>query len=308
MNIWIYILSGTVTSSLFYVLVTYSSLFRLSNKVKDAFAAMDVYLKKRWDLIPCVIKTVNGYAKHERDTLDDIIRIRSGIYDMMSPNDKIYTNEKLRTDISKIMMAAERYPDLKANQNYLDLCTKLSIIENEIANTREHYNEAAKVINLKIQIFPNSLVAALFRFKERRMFNIFIFLFSFILFSCEENSDYSLTKYHVDMIVNENNTFNITEQISAQFNVDKHGIIRAIPLQNNVVRLDGTESHNRAKITNISIKGDLFEENISGGMKELKIGDPDKYITGNKDYEISYLYDIGNDPLNDCDELYFNLI
>ena len=170
MNIWIYILSGTVTSSLFYVLVTYSSLIRLSNKVKDAFAAMDVYLKKRWDLIPCIIKTVNGYAKHERDTLDDIIRIRSGIYEMMSPNDKIYTNEKLRTDISKIMMAAERYPDLKANQNYLDLCTKLSIIENEIANTREHYNEAAKVINLKIQIFPNSLVAAMFRFKERRMF------------------------------------------------------------------------------------------------------------------------------------------
>ena len=105
---------------LLYVLVTYNSFISLSNNVKEAFATMDVYLKKRWDLIPAIVQTVKAYAKHEKDTLEEVIRIRSGIYDMMSQNDKIYTNEQLRTDISKIMMVAEKYPDLKANENFLD--------------------------------------------------------------------------------------------------------------------------------------------------------------------------------------------
>ena len=170
MTIWTYAILGTVALLLLYVIVSYNSFISLSNRVKEAFATMDVYLKKRWDLIPCLVQTVKGYAKHEKDTLEALIRIRSGIYEMMSPNDKLYTNEQLKTDISKIMMVAENYPDLKANENFLDLSMQLSTIENEIANARKYYNAAVRIINIKIRMFPSNMVAALFRFKESRMF------------------------------------------------------------------------------------------------------------------------------------------
>jgi len=170
MTIWTYAILGTVALLLLYVIVSYNSFISLSNRVKEAFATMDVYLKKRWDLIPGLVQTVKGYAKHEKDTLEALIRTRSGIYEMMSPNDKLYTNEQLKTDISKIMMVAENYPDLKANENFLDLSMQLSTIENEIANARKYYNAAVRIINIKIRMFPSNMVAALFRFKESRMF------------------------------------------------------------------------------------------------------------------------------------------
>ena len=154
------------------------------------------------------------------------------------------------------------------------------------------------------------MTVAMFRFKERRMSDIFIFLFSLVLFSCEveEGSDYSLTKYHVDMIVNENNTFDITERISVHFEVEKHGVNCSIPLNNNVVRFDGIKSRNRVKVTNVCVEGDIYEEEIGLGKKIIKIGDPEKMFTGSKDYVISYLYDIGKDPLEDYDELYYHII
>ena len=166
----IYIISGIVALSLLYILVTYNSFIRLSNSVKEAFATMDVYLKKRWDLIPAIVQTVKGYAKHEKDTLEEVVRIRSGVYDMMSQDDKIYTNEKLRGDISKIMMVAEKYPDLKANENFLDLSRQLSSVENDIANARKYYNAVVRIINNKIQMFPSNMIAALFSFKKEKMF------------------------------------------------------------------------------------------------------------------------------------------
>ena len=167
---WIYLISGIVIILLYYTLVTYNSFISLSNNVKEAFATMDVYLKKRWDLIPAIVQTVKGYAKHEKDTLEEVIRIRSGVYDMMSQSDKIYTNEQLRSDISKIMMVAEKYPDLKANENFLDLSKQLSNVENDIANARKYYNAVVRIINNKIRMFPSNMIAALFRFKEERMF------------------------------------------------------------------------------------------------------------------------------------------
>ena len=124
----------------------------------------------------------------------------------------------------------------------------------------------------------------------------------------DTSSQYLLSKYHIDIQVNENNTFQITEYIRVHFHVDRHGIIRKIPLRNEVVRLNGTKSRNKVKITNVSVEGDMFEESVSGGNKILRIGDPYRMITGSKDYVISYLYDIGKDPCKDYDELYFNII
>ena len=126
--------------------------------------------------------------------------------------------------------------------------------------------------------------------------------------SANANNEYTLTKYKIDVEVYENNTFFITERITAQYQVPKHGIIRKVPLRNKVIRLDGTKSSNRAKISHIDVIGDKFSVSNESGSKAIKIGDPDRQITGNKEYTVMYLYDLGKDKSKDFDELYFNLI
>ncbi len=121
------------------------------------------------------------------------------------------------------------------------------------------------------------------------------------------NGQYALTKYKIDIKVNENNTFNISEYITAYFNINKHGIFRKIPLRNEVVRLDGKKSNNRAKISDITVNEKYSTYNESG-YKVIKIGDPNYTLTGSKDYIINYLYNIGKDTVKDYDEFYFNLI
>ncbi|MGI6329787.1 MAG: DUF2207 domain-containing protein [Bacilli bacterium] len=121
------------------------------------------------------------------------------------------------------------------------------------------------------------------------------------------NGEYALTKYKIDIKVNENNTFNITEFITAYFNVEKHGIFRKIPLRNKVVRLDGTKSNNRAKISDIRVNEQSITYNELG-YQVIKIGDPNSISIGSKDYVINYLYNIGKDTGKGYDEFYFNLI
>lgn len=118
---------------------------------------------------------------------------------------------------------------------------------------------------------------------------------------------YIIEKYDVNMIVNEDNTFDITETITTNFGQAKHGIYRKIPLENTVNRLDGTSSKNRAKITNIKVN-EKFSTSTENGYKVIKIGDANKTITGEHTYVISYTYDIGKDKLKDADELYYNLV
>ena len=121
------------------------------------------------------------------------------------------------------------------------------------------------------------------------------------------NSEYTLNNYDINIIVNENNTLNITEKIGAYFNVEKHGIFRKIPLRNEVTRLDGTTSKNRAKISDIKVS-DNYSLSTESGYKVIKIGDANYTLTGQKNYEISYLYNLGRDTGKEYDELYFNLI
>lgn len=122
-----------------------------------------------------------------------------------------------------------------------------------------------------------------------------------------KDNGYSIESYDINMVVNENNTFDITEKITAHFNVARHGIYRRIPLKNSITRLDGTKSNNRAKISNIAVS-ERYTISKENGYEVIKIGDPNKTITGNRSYTIKYTYDIGKDPLKDADELYFNLI
>jgi len=119
--------------------------------------------------------------------------------------------------------------------------------------------------------------------------------------------DYVIDSYDVNISVNENNTFNIQEKIVAYFNIEKHGIYRSIPLRNKITRLDGTSSTNNAKVSNIDIDS-AFSTSYENNDKVLKIGDEKKFLTGTKEYNISYSYGIGNDTCKDYDELYFNII
>lgn len=121
------------------------------------------------------------------------------------------------------------------------------------------------------------------------------------------NGEYAITQFKINIIVNEDNTFNITEYITAYFNVEKHGIIRKIPLRNKIVRLDGTQSSNRAKISDIKINESSTAQ-TENGYKILKIGDPNVTITGSKNYIINYFYEMGEYPSKKYDEFYFNLI
>lgn len=169
----LYIGSGIVVLMLIYIFVIYNSLIKLSNKIQEAFATMDVYLKKRWDLIPNIVETVKSYAKYERVTLENIVNLRNSAYDKMSMNDKINTNEKLATDISKLMLLVENYPDLKANQSFMDLSSQLSKVEEDIANSRKYYNAIVRNMNNKVQMFPSNLIAKLFGYKTQKMFEVF---------------------------------------------------------------------------------------------------------------------------------------
>ncbi len=169
---WIYIILAIIGILLIYIFTLYNSFVKLNNKVKEAFSTMDVYLKKRWDLIPNIVETVKGYAKHENDTLKEIVNLRNSAYDSMSDEDKIKTNEKLSTGVNKIMALAESYPDLKANENFKDLSMQLAKVEDDIANARKYYNGVVRMFNDKVEMFPNNLFANIFGYKAKAMFEV----------------------------------------------------------------------------------------------------------------------------------------
>ena len=153
-----------------YFLVTYNSLVKLNNRVKEAFSTMDVYLKKRWDLIPNIVQVVKGYAKHEKETLEEVIKLRNVNYDDMSNDDKIKSNVELNGKIIKIMALAEAYPDLKANENFLSLQKDLTGIEDEIAQSRKYYNAVVRNFNNKVEMIPSNIVAKILGYKTKTMF------------------------------------------------------------------------------------------------------------------------------------------
>ncbi|CDB31785.1 lemA family protein [Clostridium sp. CAG:575] len=169
-NMALYILIGIIFLLLVYFLVTYNSLVKSNNIVKEAFSTMDVYLKKRWDLIPNLVEIVKEYTKYEQSTLMQITNLRTDAYENMTMNKKININEQLTQEVSKIMLISENYPELKASENFLQLSRDLTYVEDEIANSRKYYNGSVRILNTKIQVFPSNIVARMFGFKPANMF------------------------------------------------------------------------------------------------------------------------------------------
>ena len=167
---WIYIFIGIIIVLLIYIFVLYNSFVKLDNKANEAFSTMDVYLKKRWDLIPNIVEVVKGYSKHEKNTLEELVSLRNKTYDNMTNNEKIKTNESISNDISKIMVLAESYPELKASENFINLSKNLTKVEDEIANSRKYYNAVVRMFNNKVSMFPSNICAKIFGYKEKDMF------------------------------------------------------------------------------------------------------------------------------------------
>ena len=167
----LYIIIGIIVVVILYVLIVNNSIIKYFNRVKEAFSTMDVYLKKRFDLIPNLVETVKSYANYENKTLEDIIKARNS-YDNFSNEKKIEENKKAVNEINKLIALTESYPELKANENFIKLSDQLTSIENDIANSRKYYNATVREYNNKIGIFPNNIVAKLFNHKEEKMFSV----------------------------------------------------------------------------------------------------------------------------------------
>ena len=148
----------------------YNKAVVLKNYVSEGFATMDVYLKKRWDLIPNLVETVKGYSKHESSVLEEVVKLRNSSYDALSLSEKLNTNEQLSNHLSKLIAVAESYPDLKASQNFLSLSNDLSQIEDEIAQSRKYYNAVVRKFNTKVEMFPSNIIANCFHFTTLKMF------------------------------------------------------------------------------------------------------------------------------------------
>ena len=167
----LYIIIGIIVVVILYVLIVNNSIIKYFNRVKEAFSTMDVYLKKRFDLIPNLVETVKSYANYENKTLEDIIKARNS-YDNFSNEKKIEENKKAVNEINKLIALTESYPELKSNENFIKLSDQLTSIENDIANSRKYYNATVREYNNKIGIFPNNIVAKLFNHKEEKMFSV----------------------------------------------------------------------------------------------------------------------------------------
>lgn len=167
---WLWIILAVIILIIIYAFILYNNFISLDNKVKEAFSTMDVYLKKRWDLIPNLVETVKGYTKYEEETLTRVTKLRNNVYNEMTNDEKIINNEELSSDVSKIMALKEAYPELKANENFIDLSNKLTKIEDDIANARKYYNGTVRIYNNKVQMFPNNIFAKIFGYKTKRMF------------------------------------------------------------------------------------------------------------------------------------------
>ena len=155
-----------------YALITYNEFIKLKARINEAFATMDVYLKKRWDLIPNLVETVKAYSDYENNMLKNIITLRNSVYDNMSNKEKIQVNEQINQDMNNIMLLIEKYPELKASNNYNLLSKELVTIEDEIAKSRKYYNAVVREYNNKVEMIPSNIIACILRMKTQDMFAI----------------------------------------------------------------------------------------------------------------------------------------
>ena len=152
-----------------WAIFTYNRFIKLVNRVKEAWSGIDVQLRRRFNLIPNLVQSVKGYAKHETQVLEDVTRMRAGSQDV---NQRAIEEGHLSKALANLFAVAEAYPDLKASRNFLDLQDELTTIENEIQMSRRYYNGAVRDLNILVESFPSNLIARLFGFMTAEFFEI----------------------------------------------------------------------------------------------------------------------------------------
>ncbi len=167
--IWI-ILGVIVFVIALYVIVTYNGLVGLRNRVNDQWSQIDVELKRRFDLIPNLVNTVKGYAKHESETLENVVQARNTYLTASTKEQAMNADSELTNAVTKLFALAEAYPELKANENFIGLQNELGETENKISYARKFYNDTALGLNNKIEMFPSNIVAKLFKFEKAEFF------------------------------------------------------------------------------------------------------------------------------------------
>ncbi len=167
-----WIIIAVVALLVLFFISTYNGFVKLRNKVEEAFATMDAYLKKRWDLIPNLVETVKGYASHEKETLEAVINARNMAMNSSSVADLQENEKALDSSLKTVFALSESYPDLKANQNFVDLQRQLEDVEDDILQARKYYNAVVKTFNTKRELFPASIIAGIMHLEKKEYFEI----------------------------------------------------------------------------------------------------------------------------------------
>lgn len=165
-----YVLIGAGVLLAVYLVATYNGFVVLKTRIQEAFSGIDVQLKRRSDLIPNLVETVKGYAKHEKGVFTEVTKARTALMSAKTPVEKAEANNMLTGALKSLFAVAEAYPELKANDNFRDLQRQLEDTEDKIAYSRQFYNSNVLDYNTRVKVFPGNLIANMFAFKEEQFF------------------------------------------------------------------------------------------------------------------------------------------
>jgi len=166
------VILGVLALMFMAIVSVYNKLVGLKNRMKEAWSGIDIFLKKRHNLIPNLVATVKGYAVHEQKTFEEIARYRSDAMQAKEQRERIAMETGLGQALGRLMAVAESYPELKANINFLELQKQLTVIEEELSLSRRYYNGTVRDNNIYIEKFPSNIIAGMFRFEKGTFFEI----------------------------------------------------------------------------------------------------------------------------------------
>lgn len=172
MSTFLWIIIGLIVLIILWFLTVYNSLVRKKIRTEEAWSDIDVQLKRRYDLIPNLIETIKGYATHEKGVFEKITEARSQAMTAQTVKEHGQAENMLSSTLKSLFAVAEAYPDLKANQNFLELQRELTDTEDKIQAARRFYNSVVRDLNIQLRVFPNSVVASMFNFKPREFFEL----------------------------------------------------------------------------------------------------------------------------------------
>lgn len=172
MDLILWILLAVVVVCIVYGIGLYNALVTLKVKVEETWSSIDTQLKKRYDLIPNLVETVKGYADHEQEVLENVTKARSQAMQARSPEEQANAENMLTATLKSLFAVSENYPQLKANENFMQLQQALGQVENDIQRYREFYNTAVRSYKTRTEVFPDSILAGMFNFPQKEFFEI----------------------------------------------------------------------------------------------------------------------------------------